>query len=242
MGWRPLRAVSRGERSLTLGLPGEAVPEDDELAVALRARLDPQPARIDAETSRELLAALDLEALPLDPGGRDFGPAEDWRRATQAVWLARGLYSEQKLQGGSLLLTRVDRQIDPDNLASRLDRGQLMALRRQKRAQALLGEALSRDPRNPDVLHWYAHAIWGEDLEQAERILETILPALPNDGDVLYDLACARSLAGDPERSQSFLRSSIEAGFRNWDLIENDPDLRNLRESGLFSEVLQEYR
>ena len=78
-------------------------------------------------------------------------------------------------------------------------------------------------------------------MDQAEKLLQLILPHKELDGDVLYDLSCARSLAEDIPSSEEYLRAAIEAGFRNWRVIETDSDLRNLRESGRFSEVLREY-
>ena len=59
---------------------------------------------------------------------------------------------------------------------------------------------------------------------------------------MLYDLACTRSLAGELDESEDFLRRSIESGYRMFDHMESDPDLRNLRESGRLSQVLMEYR
>ena len=45
----------------------------------------------------------------------------------------------------------------------------------------------------------------------------------------------------DVDEAQDYLRASIEAGFKRWNQMETDADLRNLRESGLYAELLREY-
>ena len=144
----------------------------------------------------------------------------------------------------SLRLLDFALEIDPDNLGALLDRGQQLALSGTRTAEAAepLERAVELYPGNPEVLHWYAHAIWSDSVETAEKLLLAILPFKPQEGDVLYDLACSRSLADDIAGSEEYLRAAIEAGYREWTSMEADGDLRSLRESGRFAAVLKEYR
>ncbi len=80
------------------------------------------------------------------------------------------------------------------------------------------------------------------DLPAAEEILMVIQPHLTDQADVLYDLACTRSLAEDADASAEYLARAWEAGFRQRALIESDADLRHLRESGKLSEVLRTFQ
>ena len=57
--------------------------------------------------------------------------------------------------------------------------------------------------RGATLLHWAAHRIWTKDNAQAEQILLQVLPHFPNNPDILYDLACSRSLAGDRSHGRS---------------------------------------
>ena len=94
---------------------------------------------------------------------------------------------------------------------------------------------------NPEILHWYAHTVWSDNWQASAEILEMILPYRPHDGDLLYDLACARSLSNDLAASEEFLKAAIEADYRDWDHMASDPDLRNLRASRRFAKVMQAY-
>jgi tetratricopeptide (TPR) repeat protein len=131
-------------------------------------------------------------------------------------------------------------EIDPENLAAKLDQGQVRWVRDAKQGAEILESALELYPTNPELLHWYAHSIWSASWSDAEQILVLIVPYKPQEGDVLYDLACTRSLAGDLDGSVAYLRRAIDAGYRDFGHMASDPDMRNLRESGRLSEVLRE--
>ena len=104
-----------------------------------------------------------------------------------------------------------------------------------------MGRATELYPTDPEVLHWFAHAIWHDSVEEAERLLNIVGPYKPQQADVLYDRACARSIAEDLDASMDFLEQALAAGFQQWNLIEIDPDLRNVRQDPRYSELLREY-
>jgi hypothetical protein len=240
MLWPALRAARTGAEVFHEGAGGESAGAE-RFAVALAAREEPPAPAVTLESIRPLLAALDIEVDPLPLAGRDSFSAEDRRRASEVLWNARAVMR----QGGTGMALRMYGEIsnhDPMNLAAWLDRGQILSVAKPERGRRILGRALVRYPTNLELLHWYAHAIWGESNESAEGLLEVILPFKPQEADVLYDLACTRSLADDFDASEDYLRRAIEAGYRNWQHMESDPDLRKLRESGRFSELLREYR
>jgi hypothetical protein len=49
-----------------------------------------------------------------------------------------------------------------------------------------------------------------------------------------YDLACQYSVYGDINQSIKALKRSFKYGYQNWNHLENDPDLENLRNSKEF--------
>ncbi len=53
-----------------------------------------------------------------------------------------------------------------------------------------------------------------------------------------YDLACARSLRGDPKGALEALDRALGAGYRNWDWIDKDPDLAATRADRGFPGLL----
>ncbi|HZN53678.1 MAG TPA: hypothetical protein VFB67_00015 [Candidatus Polarisedimenticolaceae bacterium] len=131
---------------------------------------------------------------------------------------------------------------DPGNIGARVEAGQILALiGRAKKAREQLEPALHLDPYRAATWHWLGHVSFLEnDHAKAETMWRLSELLDPHDADVLYDLACVRSLAGDPATSAQYLRRAWEGGFRNPEKIQSDPDLRNLRESPRFAAFMSE--
>jgi len=249
MGWRGQRVARAGRvrhndglADPTASLSGEPVDPGiaADLAQALAARNETALPSVDY---RQISSILEQRGLVLDPvsdGGREFGDPATRHRVVEGVWNARWRAQSEGMEAGADAYRGVLR-IDPDNLAALVGLGQLLALNGSPEAVAVMTHAVERYPSQPGVLHWYAHATWSQSWQDAEKLLHAILPLEPMDADLLYDLACTRSLAGDVTASAARLREAIEAGYRAWPHIETDPDLRTLRENRRFAEVMKEY-
>jgi len=97
---------------------------------------------------------------------------------------------------------------------------------------------LSLYPDRQDALHWVAHfegAAKHADL--AEALSLAALEVGPRDPDLVYDLACMRSLAGDVPGGLTYLAEAIEGGFHEWDWMDKDPDLAALRADPKYAEL-----
>ncbi len=252
LGWRALRAARSGGVKRIEGFISRTIPLDrDHGAVEpaeeqrlVRAMADragvPLPPSVPTDSVRGLIEArgVRVEALPAD--GRAFGTPQGRIEVLGHLWNARQAIRQQRADTAGARYRDVI-ELDPQNLAGLLGLGQIGAMMGSADSKALMARALGLYPDHPEVIHWYAHAIWGESWEDAEPLIIAVQPHMPNQADVLYDLACARSLAGDLKASEKFLRDSIEAGYRQWDHIETDSDLRNLRESRRLAAVMREY-
>ncbi len=133
-------------------------------------------------------------------------------------------------------------KLDPTNPAPLVEAGCILALMQMpKRAQPRLEAALAIRPYDAEAWHWLGHvAIVLKDVPKAEAIWRMSEALDPREPDLLYDLACARSLSGDPEGSVEYLRRAWDAGFRKVEDIQNDPDLRNLRADPRFANFMQQ--
>jgi hypothetical protein len=197
------------------------------------------------DTVQPLLAARQggagIRLAPAPREGRAFGPVSRRQEASSAFWKAQRLarYGRFALSDAAV---REVLAIDPDNLGALLTLGQVLALEGTDEGRRMMRHAVEIYPDHPEVLHWYAHSIWSQSWRQSEALLRAIQPFLPHDGDLLYDLACTSSLGGDLDEAERFLRAALDAGYRPWDHIDSDPDLRSLRESGRFARVLRDYR
>jgi hypothetical protein len=247
LGLAPAR-VGRAGSTVIVDGPGtaEAQPQPDpaesvRIQGVLRSRPWPPAPGIPTDRARAILADLGLSPAEartirvLDPAKR----REVGQTLLYARYLTKAGVGVRGIEGFREAFT-----LAPDLPAVRLDFGEALVLSSsgKKEGREVLKRGIELTPTDPEMLHWYAHAVWDDSWQEAEKVLRAILPYKPNEGDILYDLACTRSLAGDLDGSVEFLERAIEAGFRMWSLMETDPDLRALRESGRFAAVLKEYR
>jgi len=183
-----------------------------------------------------------LRPRPVAAEGREFTPDARRSAVTTLLLTARERLQRDNLRGVQRALERLV-SVDPNNLAGLLGIGQLQIIGDDRAAaEKSLRRAVELYPGHPECVHWYLHATWDPDDPTTEELVRLILPTRSTDPDLLYDLSCLRSLAGDLPEAEAFLRSSIEAGFRQWGHMEVDPDLRALRESGRFAAVMRELR
>jgi len=110
------------------------------------------------------------------------------------------------------------------------------------RLRAIATDSLARFPLRAEALHWAAHAAFlDKQFERAEALVLASAEIGPADADHFYDLACARSLAGDITASLDYLGKSIQAGYRNWDWMGQDSDLANARADARFAALLRSH-
>ncbi|MCX5680991.1 MAG: hypothetical protein NT079_01700 [Candidatus Omnitrophica bacterium] len=57
----------------------------------------------------------------------------------------------------------------------------------------------------------------------------------PDDSMILYNLACSYSLVHDLEKSFEVMKSAIHKGYLDFDYLEKDDDLINLRQFPAFN-------
>jgi Flp pilus assembly protein TadD len=173
--------------------------------------------------------------------GRRFDDVEARCEVAREVLYAKRRLHAKRVRMAVKTLRRV-LEHDPENRFAILGLGQALSLGGSDEGMELMTRAVGMYPTDPEVVHGYGHAVWiAETWQQAEPLLALVLAQRPNDPDLLYDMACARSLEADLAGAAEFLRQAIEAGFRHWDHIETDPDLRNLRADARFADVLREY-
>lgn len=243
MGWQPLRAAATAGAWLIEGLPRDAVSRSGDvsrLEAALGARPMPPLDGVPREDWEPLLALRGVKPDPLPLDGRAFGPMSTRREVSQAIASARLTVHAGNLRGGGLEYIRA-RGIDPENLAAMVDRAMIFIGKPIDKILEFLAPGLARYPWDPELLHWYGHVIDTGARDQSERFWKASADVRPHVGDLLYDLACMRSLAGDLDASADYLRRSIRAGYRRFEHMQGDPDLRNLRESDKFAEVMREF-
>lgn len=77
------------------------------------------------------------------------------------------------------------------------------------------------------------------EYRKAVDLIEKHLEDAPRDVTMLYNAACGYSLLGDIDRAADYLRRAVEAGFIDFDHMESDPDLDNLRDHPVYAQILE---
>lgn len=252
MGWVGSAAARRGSVRVEIGLREgsrdlSGGTPDPEAARVLHETLTarrpiPLPPPVDVDAARAILeeAGVALDPAPLE--GRPVPEAQAARAALDLLWMARrqvmlGEYGEGLRALGGVL------QRDPFALSPLIDRGFIVAANFDRQAgEQLVVRAAATYPHSAEVLRWYAATVHEENHELSGKLLELVAAARPGDADVRYDLACVAALDGDLEEAERRLRVAIEAGFRDFDLMTRDADLRALRESGVLERVVRDYQ
>ena len=85
---------------------------------------------------------------------------------------------------------------------------------------------------------FYAYYYLGQK-DKAIEILNTILDK--DKKGKCYDAACLYSVMGEKEKALSYLRQSLEDGYRRFAHIKRDRDLNNIRNTEEFKVLLKEY-
>ncbi len=89
------------------------------------------------------------------------------------------------------------------------------------------------------VGHLYTHCGRHRDALRIDRRLAELRPVDPI---VRYNLACSYSHLDRLDDAFAALDTAIELGYRDFDFLEQDPDLENLRRDPRFEPFLDERR
>jgi len=102
---------------------------------------------------------------------------------------------------------------------------------------------IRRDPNYVDALqilgdHYTQRGRISEGLKVDER-LATLEPKNPL---VFYNLACSYSLSGDFQHAADALDKALKLGYRDFDWLAKDPDLKPLRADEAFADLKAKIR
>ena len=85
----------------------------------------------------------------------------------------------------------------------------------------------------------HAYPLWkAGEIGQAVEILRSVADEHPNAGIVLYNLACAEVLHGEPDPAMEHLRRAVELEDRFRDLARTDEDFDAVRDRAEFKELV----
>lgn len=231
VAWTQASAVADGDRQACLAALGKQP----------KTWADPLP--IPAFPG-ELIQRLDALGIRFRPGAVSKGHTvsrETRVRLVPAIMRARRFERPKEAPEADAAFQAVV-AADPGNFGALIEAGEILALNgRTRLARERLERALQFAPSHPEAWHWLGHVSYLEtQLDRADAQWQVSDSIRSGNGDVLYDLACSRSLLERVGESDAYLRRAWTAGFREMNKIQVDPDLRNLRADPAFLRFMRE--
>lgn len=112
-----------------------------------------------------------------------------------------------------------------------------------ERARKKFVEATELDPTRPEAFNgvgvtYYARQDYDEALSWYKKSLEVN----PNFGDAFYNMACIYSLTKKKDLAFRYLDIAAMNGFVQPQVLEEDPDLQNIRSEPRFQEILRKMK
>jgi len=102
----------------------------------------------------------------------------------------------------------------------------------------VLEQLLQRDPENLDLMAALAEACTRARRYRRGLALDReLVGRAPREPVYRYNLACSLSLTGDVAEAATQLLAAIELGYRDFEALRADPDLRRLRAAPAWSAV-----
>ena len=130
--------------------------------------------------------------------------------------------------------------LQPNEAYAYLNRGVLYRLKGENaKAESDFKQVVRLDsiPEEAEC-SFYAYYYLGQK-DKAIEVLNTVLDK-DKKGNC-YDAACLYSVMGEKEKALSYLRQSLEDGYRRFAHIKRDRDLNNIRNTEEFKVLLKEY-
>ena len=130
--------------------------------------------------------------------------------------------------------------LQPNEAYAYLNRGVLYRLKGENdKAESDFKQVVRLDSIPEDAeCSFYAYYYLGQK-DKAIEVLNTILDK-DKKGNC-YDAACLYSVMGEKEKALSYLRQSLEDGYRRFAHIKRDRDLNNIRNTEEFKVLMKEY-
>ena len=79
----------------------------------------------------------------------------------------------------------------------------------------------------------------GYAVDKAMDILKDLKLIQPDNPEVYYNIACLYAKQNMIDKSIDYMKQAIKKGFHDWDLIKNDPDLANMRNTAYLNELIK---
>lgn len=162
---------------------------------------------------------------------------------SEAIRYLNEAKSAQTNLNNLILNIKASIKVDPQNVALHMKLGNIYLQECEyESAITQYQDVLSVQPQYIPAMYRLA-LIYSEKTEFsiALNILEKIKNIQPNNPEVYYNIACIYAKQNMADESVNWLKQAVEKGFQNWELINKDPDLANIRNNYYVVELLKHH-
>ena len=100
-----------------------------------------------------------------------------------------------------------------------------------------------RDPNYVEALQMLGdHYTQRGRISEGLKVDERLARLEPSNPMVFYNLACSYSLSGEMDHAVDALEKALQLGFRDFDWLARDPDLKKLRSHVAFDDLKDKIR
>ena len=100
-----------------------------------------------------------------------------------------------------------------------------------------------RDPNYVEALQMLGdHYTQRGRISEGLKVDERLARLEPSNPMVFYNLACSYSLSGEMDHAVDALEKALQLGFRDFDWLARDPDLKKLRSHVAFDDLKNKIR
>jgi len=105
---------------------------------------------------------------------------------------------------------------------------------------AMLEQKRLKEPDNPKLLEKLAviYSSRGENAKALEALYK-LIELQPGNPDGYYNIACVYAKQGKVDESLEWLHKAISRGFKDWNLLQKDKDLDNLRNTRSYKDLIE---
>ena len=168
------------------------------------------------------------------------GRVEDNARAYAGVGL---FYMGTKSYDSAIVYFKKAVEMDPSYIAGYNNIGaSYMNLEESDSAFAYYRKAVNLDSTYPNAalnLGLLYHSL--SKYDSAIIYLQKAIRLNPSNGRTYYRLACSYALNNQADDAVSYLKQAFEKGFKNYDVLINDPDLGGLKDNKEFQDLVEKY-
>jgi Flp pilus assembly protein TadD len=157
-----------------------------------------------------------------------------------AANLKKALATQKQLDQKAAMIQQALKN-NPDDPGLHFEMGNIFLARGDyNQAVAEFEKTVAIQPRSAPAQYNLALAYTaGKQYDKALVALNKVIALQPDNPNTYYNIAALHALLNNIDDSVQWLQKAVDKGYRNWDLIKTDKDLKSIRNSAGYKELVK---